>query len=54
MLAYPKIRPQYAIKRHDRATEQQFILFILFLKAWVSWKEENLLHDMRSYRIQRL
>ena len=33
MLAYPKIGPQYAIKRNDRATEQQFILFILFLKA---------------------
>ena len=33
MLAYPKIGPRYAIKRHDRAMEQQFILFILFLKA---------------------
>ena len=37
MLACPKIGPQYGIKRNARATEQQFILFILFLKAWVSW-----------------
>ena len=29
MLAYPKIGPQYAIKRNGRAIEQQFILFIL-------------------------
>ena len=31
MLAYPKIGPQYAIKRNGRAIERQFILFILFL-----------------------
>ena len=37
MLAYPKIGPQYAIKRNDQAIEQQFILIILFLKGWVSW-----------------
>ena len=37
MLAYPNIGPQYAIKRNGRAIEQQFILFILFLKSWVSW-----------------
>ena len=33
MLAYPKIGPQYAIKLNGRAIEQQFILFILFLKS---------------------
>ena len=54
ILAYPKIGPQNAIKRNDRAMEQQFIMFILFLKSWVSWQEENLLHDMRSYRRRRL
>ena len=30
MLAYPKIGPQYAIKRNGRAIEQQFIFFLFY------------------------